>query len=663
MVDPFEVVPIIEIPGYGDKSAVTMCERLDIKSSKDKDKLKQAKDEVYLKGFNDGVMLVGECKGMKVKDAKPIIRQSLMDSGDALSYYEPESLVMSRSGDECVVALCDQWYLSYGDKQWADLIKEHIHSGNFNGYNKSIMEKFDFVLDWLGEWACSRKFGLGTQLPWDKEWVIESLSDSTIYMAYYTIAHYLQGGVENLNGDKPSPCGILPEDLTDDVFNYIFLKKELPSGVTSNISSDLMKKMRNEFEYWYPVNLRVSAKDLIPNHLTMFLYNHAEIWKDQPEMWPKGIYCNGHIMVDAEKMSKSKGNFLMLLQCVNEYSADATRFALADAGDSMEDANFDRSVVNNAISYLYCEDEFCKTVLKDSVDGKLRTGPMTFMDESFNNEIDNLLESAFIEYEKMCYRDGLHRAWYDMIIARDFYRDWAKRCNIPYHADVMKRFVHALTVMMSPICPHWSDGIWEELDLPNKSATVCDALWPEWKPYDRVLRKKYIFFRKTLKAMSLTISKTKLVKGQPVVAYCYYSTTYSAEKISVLEWMQSLYNEETNSFPNDFLPLMKAWCEETPEKKKATKTIMQFATSIWGKKIVIQVCNFLQYKRLTKNVCVIISVKIMINSTKEVIQKEEVFFRINNDDDVSSTNSNLSSHSSMPSLESISDNEYYYNYK
>jgi leucyl-tRNA synthetase len=56
----------IEIPGYGDRSAVTMCERLDIKSTKDKDKLKQAKDEVYLKGFYEGVMLVGECAGMKV---------------------------------------------------------------------------------------------------------------------------------------------------------------------------------------------------------------------------------------------------------------------------------------------------------------------------------------------------------------------------------------------------------------------------------------------------------------------------------------------------------------------------------------------------------------------------------------------------------------------
>ena len=523
-------------------------------------------------------MLVGECKGMKVKDAKPIIRKTLMDQGVALSYFEPESLVMSRSGDECVVALCDQWYLSYGDEQWKNLLKNHIHGENFNGYNKAIMEKFDFVLDWLGEWACSRQFGLGTKLPWDEQWVIESLSDSTVYMAYYTIAHYLQGGVDNLNGDKPSPSGIVPEDLTDDVFNYIFLKKELPSGVTTNISSELMGKMRSEFEYWYPVNLRVSAKDLIPNHLTMFLYNHAEIWKDQPEMWPQGIYCNGHIMVDAEKMSKSKGNFLMLLQCVNEYSADATRFALADAGDSMEDANFDRSVVNNAISYLYTEDEFCRTVLSEDKEGKLRTGDMTFMDEAFNNEIDNLLEAAFIEYEKMCYRDGIHRAWYDMIIARDFYRDWAKRCGIATHADVMKRFVHALTVMMAPITPHWSEALWELLELPNKAETVCDAGWPAWKPFDRAMRKKYMFFRKTMRTMHLTLSKTKLSKGDPITVYCYYATTYSADKIAVLEWLQTIYNVEDNTFPDDFMQLMKAWCEETPERKKTTKLIMQFGS-------------------------------------------------------------------------------------
>ncbi len=51
------------------------------------------------------------------------------------------------------------------------------------------------------------------------------------------------------------------------------------------------------------------------------------------------------------------------------------------------------------------------------------------------------------------------------------------------------------------------------------------------------------------------------------------------------------------------------------------------------------------------------------NNTKDTLKTtDQDEIRINNDDDVSSTNSNLSSHSSMPSLESISDSEYYYNY-
>ena len=58
---------ISEIEGYGNMSAVVMCERLDIKSPRDTEKLKKAKEEVYVKGFYEGIMLVGDCKGMKVR--------------------------------------------------------------------------------------------------------------------------------------------------------------------------------------------------------------------------------------------------------------------------------------------------------------------------------------------------------------------------------------------------------------------------------------------------------------------------------------------------------------------------------------------------------------------------------------------------------------------
>ena len=562
---------ILEIEGYGEASAVTMCERLNIKSPKDAELLKRAKDEVYLKGFYEGVMTVGECKGMKVVDAKPIIRNSLIAAGHAIPYFEPESTVMSRSDDECVVALSDQWYLSYGDEEWKQVVASHCHSSNFCGYNDRIVELLDQALDWLGEWACSRMFGLGTQLPWDTKWVIESLSDSTIYMAYYTIAHYFHGSVENLSGHHlASPSGITAEQLTDDVFDYIFLNKEFPTS--TSIPTETLSEVKSEFEYWYPMDLRVSAKDLIPNHLTMSLYNHVEIWKDRPELWPRGIYCNGHIMVDAAKMSKSKGNFLMMEQCVEEYSADATRFALADAGDSVEDANFDRSVANNAILGLHNEETWVKEVL---VEGKypLRSADseLLFMDSVFLNEVYHLSKYAKEKFEGMCYRDGLQKIWFELLISRDLYRDWSLRCNIPMRADVLNTFFEALVIGMSPIVPHWCEAIWT---IMGRSGSVCNALWPSYPPYDRLLRKKYIFFRDFVKnARGFQLKAKETMRKKMTV---FIAASYDSKKVALLEYMSTLVDPGTGTLPSDLIPQLKAFLEAKVEWKKENKLLMQF---------------------------------------------------------------------------------------
>ena len=45
-------------------------------------------------------------------------------------------------------------------------------------------------------------------------------------------------------------------------------------------------------------------------------------------------------------MSKSTGNFMTLGQCMNKYGTDASRIALADAGDTLDDANFEKAVAN-----------------------------------------------------------------------------------------------------------------------------------------------------------------------------------------------------------------------------------------------------------------------------------------------------------------------------
>jgi leucyl-tRNA synthetase len=342
--------------------------------------------------------------------------------------------------------------LAYGEESWTEAVKKHVLNGEaFNAYDPSALGRYEYTAGWLQEWACTRQFGLGTYLPWDPTWVIESLSDSTIYMAYYTIAHYLQGA-DNLNGEETkSPEKVDPKELTTAVFDYIYRKGPLPENC--KISEETLDKMRSEFRYWYPMNLRVSAKDLIPNHLTMALFNHAAIWEDEPELWPKGYYCNGHVLVDAEKMSKSKGNFLMMNDTVEMYTADATRFACADAGDSLDDANFSRETADSAILSLVNEDDWIGETMSSK---DLRTdGELNFMDKVLQNETNRLITATGNGYATMQFREGVQHGWFEMMLARNEYRSWCQDSSIPMHKDIVRKWAESLVILICPICPHW----------------------------------------------------------------------------------------------------------------------------------------------------------------------------------------------------------------
>lgn len=53
------------------------------------------------------------------------------------------------------------------------------------------------------------------------------------------------------------------------------------------------------------------------------------------------------------------GNFKTLQQAIQEYSADAMRIALADAGDTMDDANFDEKVGNAVVCRMHQQPHTC----------------------------------------------------------------------------------------------------------------------------------------------------------------------------------------------------------------------------------------------------------------------------------------------------------------
>jgi leucyl-tRNA synthetase len=591
---PFSPVPIIDTPGFGNLAAVKACEVHGIKSQNDRDALQKAKDEVYLKGFYEGTMLVGDHAGKKVADAKPLIRAALISAGLAATYSEPEKPVMSRSGEQCIVALADQWYIKYGEPSWKAQAEEAL--AGIECFAPDTRNQFARTLDWLNQWACSRSYGLGTRLPFDTKFLVESLSDSTIYMAYYTVSHLLHGG--NFDGSAPGPLGITPDQCDDAFWDHILLNT--PVAPSCKIAAPALAQLRNEFEYWYGVDLRVSGKDLVPNHLTFFIYAHTAIFpKDK---WPKGIRANGHILLNNEKMSKATGNFMTLNDACDQYSTSALRVALANAGDSLDDANFEDEVANAAILKLHVLMAFVGEVkgikAGHHAEGapKARYGPAeTYAEKLFENGINSAINLTRKAYDNFLFRDALTEGFFNFQAELNNYRSFVEAtAGEALNLTLIDRWIEAQCIMLTPIAPHITEHIWRH--LLGKTTSVYLAGWPHAEPGNPVLIRVGSYLERVTKLFrsrkGLFLEPKKGSKGAAAAApvdpktakiagSIWVAKTFPTWQAQIIAILRGLYNPATKAIEGDVPGALKAAkFENIVERKPGDffKKAMQFAS-------------------------------------------------------------------------------------
>jgi leucyl-tRNA synthetase len=555
LMDIAEVEPItiIDTSGYPDISsphsapsnikpnrtlspAAQIIEKHEIKNQSDP-ALQLATNELYSQEFYKGRMLrnTGKLAGINVSKAKDIIKRELIESRSADLMFElVDASVRCRCGSGCIVKILkDQWFLNYGNEQWKRLAHQCLDSMDI--VPEDMRQEFNYVIDWLRERACARRSGLGTRIPWDANWLIESLSDSVIYMVYYILAKYINdNSLVNPHNNY--------DNLKDSFFDYVFLGRGDSNQVAidCNVDSLLLDRIRNEFCYFYPLDSRHSGRDLVPNHLSFFIFNHAAIFEKR--YWPRQIVVNGSVLMEGKKMSKSLGNIIPLRDAIKEYGADSIRLAMLSSAEILQDADFSFDNLRGIRSKLH---EIYKSAveysdLTNSQQTAQKVIKTELEDRWLISRLQRVISETTVLMDKLRARQALHNILY--LLDQDL--SWYKRrlrSKAREHSScvgsVMAAFMSSRVRMLAPFAPFLSEEIWEKMventNRPTSRLTSIQfAGWPTANPdeEDLVAEESELLIMNLLLDIQNILKVTKII---PSRIYVYVSA----------QWKRSIYQK------------------------------------------------------------------------------------------------------------------------
>lgn len=522
-IDNIKITSLVNLKGYSKFPAKDFLDAYNV-TSQDDENLKEATNEIYKKEHAKGIMNenTGEFEGRRVADVRDEVIEKLLNENIADKLYEfAEKPVICRCGAKCVVKeLHDQWFVKYSDKEWTQKAYDCLEQ--LDVVPNEIRSNFEYYLDWLEDWACSRRLGLGTHMPWDEKWLIEPLTDSTIYMAYYTIAKYMKG--------------INAEDLNDAFFNKVFLDKDgANDGSVNKIPEDITEKIQKEFQYWYPLNWRLSAKDLVGNHLSFHMFHHAAIFPQK--YWPKGITVFGMGLLEGQKMSSSKGNVILLSEAIDKYGADTVRLFLMSSAEPWQDFDWREKEVNGIQRRLEAISEFPQKVesligepLKLSIENNA-----PIVEKPINkwiiSQINRKISTATDALEKFQTRKALQSSLFLFRKDVDYYLN---RITIigEEEKETLIYIVNTWIRLLSPFIPYATEEIWDTYNDDDVFISTLD--WPVvcGDLIDEKIEKSEEIVQDLAKDIKEII---KITKSNPEVVHLYTAPSWKYEVYNIAQ--------------------------------------------------------------------------------------------------------------------------------
>jgi len=272
----------------------------------------------------------------------------------------------------------------------------------------------------------------------------------------------------------------IPVEGAEDVLDTWFSSALWPFAIFQN-EKDLKK--------FYPTNTLVTARDIINLWVARMVFSGLEFMKKAPF---KDVIIHATILTsEGKRMSKSLGTGLDPMNFIEQYGADATRFALIWQTMGTQDVHWSQDAlvagkkfsnkIWNASRFTLLQTENQIEVSTKKHLKKLKN--LTNADKQILEQFENITKNTSKNIDNFEFGQALHDLynffWHDFC---DCYLESSKTqmANADLKKNTQKILIYILSdslKLLHPFIPHITEEIWSKMPLREKSALIIEK-WP-----------------------------------------------------------------------------------------------------------------------------------------------------------------------------------------